>query len=145
MLQNTTSWFSSWWRNSKVLFGKTTELVWTFQMIAWGKTSWIVSLVWKTWKWFSLVIAMIACITYRLIVLITYKIIVLACLHVLHCRRSSLHIILVHYVFTVMTTIAYSPRKKWSGWNLTNLTGGYGPEFNANIIMFPNFYLTFEP
>ena len=28
---------------------------------------------------------------------------------------------------TVMTTIAYSPRKKWSGWNLTNLTGGYGP------------------
>ncbi len=38
--------------------------------------SWMVSLVWKTWKGFSLAIAMIAC---RLIVLITYSSSMLAC------------------------------------------------------------------
>ncbi len=110
MLQNTTSWFSSWWRNSKVFFGKTTELVckwWSLrEQQIFSSAGW--------WAWSGRLgrdslstltaIAMIACNTYRL----NYS---LACF-----ALQKAHF--VHYVFTVVTTIAYLPRKKW-------LTGGY--------------------
>ena len=66
--------------------------------------SWMVSLVWKAWKGFSLAIAMIAC---RLIVLITYSSSMLACF----ALQKKFTAFFVNYVFTVVTTIAYSPRK----------------------------------
>ncbi len=36
------------------------------------------------------------------------------------------HCIILHFVFTVVNTILFT-LKKWSGWNLTIRTGGYGP------------------
>ena len=89
---------------------------------------WMVSLVWKTSKGFSLAIAMIACNTYRLIVLITYSSSMLACF----ALQKKFTAFFVHYACVYCSDdhcLFTSEKVVTTGWNLTIDWWLYGPAY----------------